>query len=293
MPDITPQLVRHLLAEQFPQWAALPVTLVEPGGWDNRTFRLGDELSVRLPSAAGYAAQAEKEHRWLPHLQAGLPLAIPTSLALGQPSDTFPWPWSVRRWLEGETASREAMHDDMELAETLAGVLAALQRIDAADGPAAGEHNFYRGAPLQVYDAETRQAIQTLQRQIDVPSALGVWEMALGTVWPGPPVWVHGDVAAGNLLLRGGKLSAVIDFGCCAVGDPACDLVMAWTFFAGTSRKAFQAALPLDDDTWSRARGWALWKALITVANPTEAPAKASEARRVLAEVLSDPVAPK
>ena len=291
MTDITPRLVRQLLAEQFPQWAALPLTLVEPGGWDNRTFRLGDELSVRLPSAAGYALQAEKEHRWLPVLAPQLPLPIPASLALGRPSAAFPWPWSVRGWLEGETASRETIGDGVRFAGALADFLRALQAIPAQDGPAAGPHNCYRGAPLTVYDAQTRQAVAALGDSIDAQQCLSVWAAALSSRWPGLPVWVHGDVAAGNLLVRGGKLSAVLDFGCCGVGDPACDLAVAWTLLEGAGRRTFRAALPLDPGSWARGRGWALWKALITLAGPDESPAKHREASRVLAQVLADPLA--
>ncbi|GGR14502.1 aminoglycoside phosphotransferase family protein [Deinococcus ruber] len=290
MTEITPQLVRQLIAEQFPQWAALPVTPVAFGGWDNRTFHLGDELSVRLPSAPRYAVQAEKEHRWLPLLGPHLPLPIPQSLALGQPSAAFAWPWSVRRWLDGEQASVQSIRDQVAFAHALAEFLSALQRVGTHGGPAAGEHNFYRGTPPVVYDAQTRQTIRALERQIDAPAALRVWEAALDSVCQGPPVWIHGDVAPGNLLVQEGRLSAVIDFGGCAVGDPACDLVIAWTLLSGESRRAFRAALPLDTATWARARGWALWKALITAADPADA-AKASEARRVLLEVLSDPLA--
>jgi aminoglycoside phosphotransferase (APT) family kinase protein len=278
-----------LVDTQFPQWAHLPVVPVRFGGWDNITFHLGNEMSMRLPSAQGYAAQVEKEHRWLPRLAPFLPLPIPVPLAMGLPAHGYPWHWSIYRWLDGEVAAIERIADLAEFATTLAHFLTALQRIDPTGGPPAGPHSFYRGGPLTVYDPETRQAIAALQGEIDTYAAAEVWEAALNATWHGPPVWVHGDVAAGNLLVKEGLLSAVIDFGCSAVGDPACDLTIAWTLLSDESREAFRAALPVDGAAWARGRGWALWKALITLAEYIHTdPAKAREARRVIDEVLAD-----
>jgi aminoglycoside phosphotransferase (APT) family kinase protein len=288
-PEINVALVSQLIASQFPQWAHLPVKPVEFSGWDNRTFHLGPSMSVRLPSAEGYVAQVEKEHRWLPMLAPHLPLPIPVPLVKGAPGHGYPWPWSVYRWLEGENATLERITDLSQFAISLAEFLLALQRIDATDGPPAGEHNFFRGGPLMIYDAETRETIQELAGEVDADAATRVWDAALETTGQGAPVWVHGDVAVGNLLIKTGRLSAVIDFGCSSIGDPACDLVMAWTFFSGESREAFRATLGLDQATWARARGWALWKALITLAEHIEGnPVKAAEARRVITEVLAD-----
>jgi aminoglycoside phosphotransferase (APT) family kinase protein len=287
--DINADLVRRLVAAQFPQWADLPIEPVRFGGWDNRTFHLGEEMSVRLPSAQGYAAQVEKEHRWLPGLAPHLPLPIPVPLAMGVPSEDYPWHWSVYRWLDGEVATIENIADLPEFAIALAQFLTALYRIDPRGGPPAGPHSFYRGGPLTVYDGETRQAIAVLGEQIDTEAAAAVWQAALGATWHGPPVWVHGDVAVGNLLVKEGRLSAVIDFGCSAVGDPACDLVIAWTLLSGESREAFRAAVPVDGAAWARGRGWALWKALITLAEYLDTdPPKATEARRVIEQVLAD-----
>ena len=283
-------LVRRLIAAQFPAWADLTVEPVTPGGWDNRTFRLGDALSVRLPSAAGYAAQVAKEHRWLPALAPRLPLPIPVPLAQGQPTAEYPWPWSVYHWIVGEPASTGDIDDLSRFAGDLADFLTALYAIDATDGLAAGAHNFWRGGPLAVYDEETRQTVQTLAGEVDGAAALAIWDTALASTWAEKPVWVHGDVAVGNLLVAEGRLSAVIDFGSSGVGDPACDLVIAWTFLSGESRRLFRDALPFDAGTWARGRGWALWKALITIADPRSP--HAGEARRVLAEVLSDPLLP-
>jgi aminoglycoside phosphotransferase (APT) family kinase protein len=282
-------LVRRLVDAQFPQWASLPVTPVAVSGWDNRTFHLGAEMTVRLPSAAHYAAQVEKEQRWLPKLAPHLPLPIPQPLALGAPAFGYPWPWSIYRWLDGAPATLESIADLSAFATELAEFLAILQQLDASDGPPAGVQNFHRGGALAVYDAETRRALHDLAGKIDTVTATAVWDAALASNWQATPVWVHGDVAASNLLVKGGKLCAVIDFGSCGVGDPACDLVIAWTLLTEASRDAFRAALPLDDATWARGRGWALWKALILLAGHVQSSAfEAGRARRTLDEVLAD-----
>ena len=263
--DITPALAAQLVATQFPQWADLPIVPVALDGWDNTTFRLGAHLSVRLPSGDGYVAQIEKEHRWLPVLAPRLPLPIPEPVAIGRPTAGFPRPWSIYRWIEGDHATVERIADAVTFAADVAAFLAALYAIDATGGPPPGAHNFHRGGPLDVYDAQTRASIAELANDIDATLATEAWNAALGSAWDRPPVWVHGDVTASNLLVSEGCLRAVIDFGCSAVGDPACDLVMAWTFFSGESAEVFRSALPFDDATWARGRGWALWKALITL----------------------------
>ena len=287
--DINVSLVRRLIAAQFPQWADLPIKPVEISGIDNRTFHLGAHMTVRLPSAAAYALQVEKEHRWLPKLAPLLPLPIPVPLAKGAPADGYPWQWSVYRWLQGETASAERIADLRQFATALAQFLTALQRIDSAGGPPPGRHNFFRGGLLTVYDAETRQAIAALDGKVDTAAASAVWEVALEATWHGSPVWFHGDISWGNLLVEGGRLSAVIDFGTSGVGDPSCDLAIAWTLFGGESRDAFRTALGLDDATWARGRGWTLWKGLITLAEHIDTnPLEAGRARRVIDEVLTD-----
>ena len=281
-------LVSRLIAAQFPQWSELPIRPVSPSGWDNRTFRLGDAMLVRLPSGEHYAGQVAREQHWLPGLAPSLPLAIPTPVALGQPAAGYPWNWSVYRWLEGEAASSGSVADLTELASSLGRFLSALQRIDATGGPAPGLHNFHRGGALGIYDRQTRQAIAALKGKIDGDAATAVWEAALASIWQGPPVWVHGDISAGNLLVQAGRLSAVIDFGQLGVGDPACDLVIAWTYFEGPSRQAFRDALPLDAETWARGRGWALWKATIVASGLVEATAfEAAHSRRIIDEVLA------
>jgi aminoglycoside phosphotransferase (APT) family kinase protein len=276
-------LVTRLVASQFPRWAGLPVTPVEVDGWDNRTYHLGDDMTVRLPTGEGYEPAVEKEHRWLPVLAPLLPVPVPVSLALGAPGEGYPFQWSVRRWLAGRTASPEHIDDMAAFAVSIADFIRALQRIDATGGPKAGAHSFYRGTPPGYYDDWTRRALAVLGGRVDVGRAAAAWDEALSAPeWSGPPVWFHGDIARGNVLVDGGELAAVIDFGGCGVGDPACDLVIAWTMFSGESRRVFREAVGLDDATWARARGWALWKALITLADGDGA------ARHVVEEVLGD-----
>lgn len=287
--DINVTLVSQLISAQFPQWADLPINPVEFNGWDNRTFRLGEDMSVRLPSAEGYTPQVEKEHRWLPRLAPLLPLPIPVPLAMGVPTDDYPWHWSVYRWLEGESATIERIADLHKFATTLAQFLAALQGIDPTGGPPPGKHNSFRGGPLAIYDSETRHAIATLEGKLDTNAVTVVWEAALTAAWHGSLVWLHGDVSAANLLVKNGGLSAVIDFGNMGVGDPACDLTIAWTLLSGESREAFRSALPIDDETWARGRGWALWKALIMLAEQINTNLIAARKTRfVIDEVLAD-----
>jgi aminoglycoside phosphotransferase (APT) family kinase protein len=287
--EITAELVRDLIRGQFPQWSELPVVAVPRQGWDNRTFRLGDQLSVRLPSAEGYVAGVEKEDRWLPLVARHLPLPVPTPVATGKPANGYPFPWSVRRWLPGDTVDNAVDLDRARLARDLGGFLIALRAAPAQDGPAAGRHSFYRGCSPGAYSDEVESALGRLAGVVDVAACRAVWSSALASAWQSPPTWFHGDVAVGNLLTSAGRLSAVIDFGTCGVGDPACDLVMAWTYFTGTERMIFRDAVDLPDDAWRRARGWALWKSLITM--PLQSgPGSTSPENQILTQILEDPV---
>jgi aminoglycoside phosphotransferase (APT) family kinase protein len=288
-PAIDAGLARRLIDSQFPQWSHLPVAAVEFDGWDNRSFRLGSELTVRLPSGDWYAQQVAKEQRWLPVLAPQLPLPVPIPVAEGAPDLGFPHPWSVYRWLEGELASRAHIADLPGFAARLAGFLEALGRVDATGGPGPGEHNFYRGGPLSTYAEEAIQAMEALGNEIPREAVERVWDDAMSSSWDREPVWFHGDVATGNLLVRDGRLAAVLDFGSSGVGDPACDMVIAWTFLSGASRLSFRAALGVDAGTWSRGRGWALWKALISLVGHLERDApEAALARRDIEQVLAD-----
>jgi len=279
------ELARRLVGEQFPQWAGLPVRPVSHGGWDNFTFHLGDAMVVRLPSAAEYALAVDKEQQWLPVLAPRLPLPVPVPLAHGKPGEGYPFPWSVHSWLDGETANPQRVSDPVRFALDLAGFLAALQNVDAGGGPQPGKHNWFRGGTLRTYAAVAERALTALDGRIDTGLAREIWQAALDARWDGRDVWFHGDVAPGNLLLDGGELAAVIDFGTCGVGDPACDTAIAWTLLTGDGRRAFRERLSVDEGTWARGRGWALWKTLAACARAGE---EAAEAQRVLGEIFAE-----
>ena len=286
-------LVSRLLAAQFPRWADLPVKSVLSAGTDNALYRLGDDMVVRLPRIHWAAGKVDKEQRWLPKLAPLLPLAIPVPLAKGTPGEGYPWYWSVYRWLEGENATIERIADPCQAATDLAQFIAALQRIDPSGGPPPGAHNSFRGAPLAERDAPTRAAIASLEGMpgtLDLDAATAAWEAALrAPAWRGPLVWIHGDLQSGNLLARQGRLSAVIDFGCLGVGEPAMDLTVAWTLFAGKARDVFRAALAVDDATWARGRGWALSFGLIALPYyHSTNPVLAGIYRYAIDEVLAD-----
>lgn len=284
-------LVQRLLKEQFPQWADLPIQPVPSAGTDNALYRLGTDLVVRLPRIDWAVDQVEKEHEWLPKLAQYLPLAIPEPLALGTPGHGYPWPWSVYRWLEGQNvASIAGLVDPVQAALDLATFIKALQQIDTTGAPRPGSHELSRGKPLAPRDKDTREAIAKLDGMIDAGAALAIWETALqAPAWAREPVWFHGDLLPGNLLFEQGRLHAVIDFGALAVGDPACDLTIAWGLFTGESRAAFRNALGVDDTTWERGRGFALSQAAIFIPYYLETnPAGVAHAQHVLAELLVD-----
>lgn len=286
--DLTADLVHGLVSKQFPKWSDLEVRPVVRQGWDNRTFRLGDELSVRLPSAEGYVAGISKEDHCLPILAGHLPLPVPEPLATGQPGDGYPFPWSVRRWLTGNTLDCMPDLDRNEVAHDLGTFLVSLRHVPTNQGPAAGRHSAFRGCHPSVYGDQVQTALTRLVDQVDIVACQRIWADALTTAWPAAPVWFHGDVAVDNLLADRGSLSAVIDFGTSGVGDPACDLVIAWTYFSGDERQTFRRAVDLPD-AWRRARGWALWKALVTMAD-LSSPDPGGAQRRILSEVLADPI---
>ncbi|MFC9708735.1 aminoglycoside phosphotransferase family protein [Paenibacillus sp. NPDC056933] len=268
MIEITPELVRQLVDSQFPEWKDLAITPVEKSGHDNRTYRLGCEMTIRLPSHESYASAVEKELTWLPVFKPLLSLPIPVPVAKGTATDLYPLPWSINRWIEGETVTHANVPNLNAFAEDLASFLKELEAIDARHGIPAGIQNFHRGGNLAVYDQDTRSVIESLSgsKQYDQKLLTEIWETALATRYQSTPLWLHGDVAVGNLLVQDGRLSGVIDFGTMGVGDPSSDLVMAWNFFDDASREIFLSCMNVDPDMVNRARGWALWKALITYA---------------------------
>lgn len=283
-------LVKRLLATQFPHWAGLPIRPVRSCGTDNAIYRLGEAMVIRLPRVGWAIEQVEKEHCWLPVLAPHLPLAIPTPLAKGRPGEGYPWSWSVCSWLEGEKATLEHLDDARQAAMDLAAFVTALWQIDATGGPPAGAHNFGRGVPLRERDAPTRAAIAALERVMETAPLTAAWDAAIAVPsWDRPAVWVHGDLQPSNLLAVTGRVRAVIDFGGLGVGDPACDLIVAWNLFPTESRAIYRAALGVDDATWARGRGWALSIALIQLPYYRDTnPELAVTARRAIDQVLSE-----
>ncbi|MCR6481955.1 aminoglycoside phosphotransferase family protein [Amycolatopsis sp. OK19-0408] len=287
---ITTAVVRRLLAAQFPKWAGLPLAPAPAQGVDNATFRLGPDLAVRLPRYARWAGQVAREQEWLPKLAPHLPLPISEPLAEGRPGEGYPFPWSVLRWLPGERVDPDRLTDP---AAELAGFFGALWRADATGGPPPQWSNAFRGvSPTDERDSaiappRLSARIERVADLIDVDAVLAMWESARAAPpWPGPPVWIHGDPAPGNLLCREGRLSAVIDFGTLAVGDPACDLIVAWSVLSAEGRAEFRKALDIDDATWARGRVWGLMEVLPrrdALTGPD-----AAHARRRLDELVAD-----
>jgi aminoglycoside phosphotransferase (APT) family kinase protein len=286
--DVDQQLVRRLIAGQFPEWASLALQEVRPRGTDNALFRLGDEMVVRLPRRERTRPTLLKERRWLGVLAPSLRLAMPAALAEGLPAEGYPFEWSIYSWLPGEPATRERIRDPVQAAIDLAAFLSALQRIDPTDGPPPGEHNFFRGAPLRLRDAQMHEAIERVD-SFDGAALTETWAAALAAgEWTEPPVWIHGDLDARNVLAVDGRISGVIDWGALAVGDPATDVMVAWKMLTAETRDTFRSRLDVDDATWARARGWVVSQAVIALAYYTEEnnPTLVAEARRWLAEAL-------
>jgi aminoglycoside phosphotransferase (APT) family kinase protein len=280
-------LIRRLLAAQFPQWADLPIDLVESYGTDHDIYRLGDALAVRLPRIGWATAQAAKEREWLPRLAPYLPLAVPVQVAMGEPAEEYPYDWSVYEWLPGENANGTIV--DLELAAVdLATFVRALRRCDTTGAHQRAPNS--RGAPLAEGDAHVRWSVAQLGDRVDGDAVLRSWQESLDVpAWSSDEVWVHGDLLPGNLLVVDGRLSAVIDFGGLNVGDPACDLQPAWNVFAGDSRARFRAELDVDDGSWLRGRGWALSQAVNALAYYWDTnPGMVRQAAHALEEVLGE-----
>ncbi len=282
-------LAINLIATQFPEWQQLPIKPVATSGWDHRTFHLGEHMLIRLPSKAAYAPQVIKEHRWLPYLTTYLPVSIPSPIAMGKPTQAYPWHWSIYRWLPGETLLSTPSTDKASFALDIAHFLKSLHVINTSEGPAPNSDNFHRGGSLEIYNTQMLEALNILISSIDTAKAFTTWQKALTSSWQHPPVWIHGDLAAGNILIQNGRLSSIIDWGQVAVGDPACDLALAWTFFDCKTRLLFRNTLNLDSDTWMRGRAWSLWKACIIAAGICGATEKETNAcRSVIKEILDD-----
>lgn len=282
-------LVRRLLRGQFPHWAGLPIAPVPSAGTDNALYRLGDGMVVRLPRIGWATDQSALEREWLPRLAPLLPLAVPAPLAMGRPAEGYPWDWAVYRWLDGEDATRARIEDPAQATAELAHFILTLHRVDPALGPPPGPPRSGRSEPLAARDAAVRDAIVASEGLVDTGAAAAAWETALcAPEWPGPPVWIHGDLLPGNLLFAHGRLSAVLDWSCLGLGDPAVDLLPAWSFLDADARPLFRRALAVDDATWARGRGWALSVGLIALPYyQTTNPVLAGVARRAIEAVLA------
>jgi aminoglycoside phosphotransferase (APT) family kinase protein len=279
--DLDETLVRRLLAEQFREWAGLPLRRVVPDGTVNAIFRLGDELAVRLARREGPTGPGGRELEWLPKLAPLLPVEIPIPVAQGRPSREYPWFWEIHTWVGGETVAVEEL-DALQAARDLAAFVAALQRVDPAGAPPG------RGVPLSEQDESFRY---WLERFDSDPAVVAAWERALAApAWDGPPVWHHGDLDARNWLVRDGRIAGVIDWGSMGVGDPACDVMVAWKLHSPVARDVFRHAVATDDATWDRARGWVVSQAVAALAyyTPENNPSLYREAESWLELVLSE-----
>jgi aminoglycoside phosphotransferase (APT) family kinase protein len=252
--DTDADLVRRLLASQHPQWADLPIERVPSAGTDNAMYRVGDDLAIRLPRIHWSVDFVTKEQKWLPVLAPHLPLAVPRPVAAGNPEELFPYPWSVVQWLPGELATLDRLDDPVQAALDLAAFVRTLQAIEPTGGP---KHQ--RGLPVRFEDEMVRMGIAGLRGEVDAEAVTEAWNQVMAAPdHDAPPVWFHGDLVYLNLLAQDGKLTAVIDWGTCGVGDPAIETIIAWSLFPPDARQAYREALGVDDATWERGRGWVL-----------------------------------
>jgi aminoglycoside phosphotransferase (APT) family kinase protein len=284
--DLDEHLVRGLVADQFPQWADLPVTHASSAGTDNAMFRLGDTMAVRLPRIEWAVDNVEREQQWLPVIGPQLPVQTPRPLGLGRPGRGYPWPWSVMTWIDGSNPEPADVTEPFLL--DLAHCLDVLHGLDEPGGPVNT-----RGFTFAGRDSATRASIaamRDLDEEIDVDRVAAVWDAAFDLPACTPPgTWIHADTAQGNLLVREGRLVGLIDFAGVGRGDPAVDLGVAWTLVPRELRPTLRQALHLDDATWLRGRAWALSQACLQLPyyRETNKPL-AAQARYVLTEVLHD-----
>jgi len=267
---IDADLVRELIRGQLPQLADLDVRQVAAPGTDNVVFRLGDEMSVRLPRKPAAVSGLMVEREWLPRFAAQLPLAVPEPIASGEPTQSYPFPWLVCNWVSGVPLAPGGMQ--AEDAVVLANFVLALQSLDTTGGPPVQPGR--RAGPVAAYEMTARPALNAVRalqaagrvepELLDVDRAASAWDAAVQAAhWQGTDVWVHRDLMASNLLTLDGRLSGVLDFGGLAVGDPAGDAMAAFHVFGSAdARSRFRTALGIDDATWARARGWALVQGL-------------------------------
>lgn len=280
-------LVEQLIAKQFPHLANLPLKPVPSIGTDNALYRLGKDMVVRLPRIDWAVENVDKEFTWIPKIAPFLPISIPTPIAKGSPTKEYSFPWSIYTWIEG--SNPVVGHVPESLAQDLITFIQALHKIDLPDGPLCN-----RGVPLEDRDDETKKAIKDLEGMIDTKAVTAIWEKSLrAPKWSKPPVWIHGDLSPGNLLIKDGRLSGVIDFGNLGIGDPACDLIIAWNLLPAHMREGFRSGMEVDEATWERGRGWALSIALIQLPYYKDTnPALANNARHVIHELIQEHQSP-
>ncbi|GAB2596063.1 aminoglycoside phosphotransferase family protein [Kribbella endophytica] len=286
--EIDELLVERLVASQFPEWAGLAVSAIPSSGTVNAMYRLGEELTVRLPLVEGGVSDIFTEYEWVPRLAPYLPVEVPLPVRLGEPGFGYPWAWSVNRWITGDVPLAADLQTAApvagQLALDLARLVAAFRAVDLPDAPRG-----HRGGPLIQEDAETRDALAQLEGAIDTSAAVAAWEAGLAVPQTEPDLWLHADLMPGNLLVREGRLAAVLDFGCVGTGDPACDLIPAWNLLPSSARETFRAAVGADDSQWIRGRARALSMALIQLPYYRETnPVIAANAQHVIDEVLAD-----
>ena len=284
--EIDENLVRSLLNSQCPQWAKLPIKAVFSSGTDNALFRLADEYVIRLPRLDGAFANITKEYEWVPKIAKLVNFHLSEPLFKGKPSQGYPSLWTIAKWNEGHNPDFEQGNEYAGLAKDLAFFLNELHHIKLTNGPLSR-----RGVALKKLDAETSQAIHELQGEMDSQLITSLWNRLSNTPsWQKDPVWIHGDLLPGNILIQNNRLSAVIDFSDVGIGDPACDCIIAWSLLNAESRKIFRASLNnMDEDTWERGRGWALSIALIILPYYKHTnPVFVSLANRMIEQVLLD-----
>jgi aminoglycoside phosphotransferase (APT) family kinase protein len=281
---IDSELVTRLLRDQFPEWSDLPLARVESGGTVNAIYRLGPEMAIRLPLAEWGIESLHREFVWAPRLAPHLPLEVPRPLVRGEAGHGYPFPWSIHRWIEGHIALPEHLGDAALAALDVAGFVRALQAVDTAGAPA----NTHRGGPLAAANVATRAAIEACEGLIETAAVLKIWERALGAPpWDRPAVWTHGDLWYSNLLVVGGRVTAVLDFGGAGAGDPAIDTLPAWSLCDSMTRPLFRSEIGVDDATWERGRGWAVSMAAQALPYYLDAnPVIVGNARRMIDQLL-------
>ncbi len=263
--NISIELVKELIDSQFPEYSQYELTEVDFQGVDNRTFRIGNKYLARLPSAKCYEGQVLKEQKFLPLLKIHLSYNIPTFVKIGKPSKNYPFNWSIYEWIEGKSLNLVDQEIQTpvfkkDLAIELANFLNELHKIPIESGVNSGKHNFYRGSHPRVYEKNFFEDLEELKHIFNIEKLKKIWQENIKPSYKETPVWVHGDIAIGNLLIQKSKLHAILDFGCMAIGDPACDLVIYWNYFDFQSAKIFKSTLNLSEDVWQRAKCWHLWK---------------------------------